>query len=464
MGEVLDKVAEFKKELDKISPTFCVAKWKQVTMHLESGLTHSCHHPRAHTVPLEELEHNVSALHNTDFKKKMRASMLRGEIVPECDYCNTIEERSEERAKEGVFSDRVLKSSEKWAKKYIPEITQNSPEYDPFPSYFEVSFSSACNCSCIYCSPTFSTGWTKHIEEFGPYNVSVNTRSLTDFPPPEYMGKAHNPYLDAFWEWWPELYEKLDFFRITGGEPLLSKDTFKILDYIIENPRKGDLTLDINSNLCINDKIFNKFIDKVKRVSETQKMGIYTSGEAKGARANYIRPGMEYNQWMDNCDKYLTEVPNGRLTFMCTYNVLSITSFTEFLKDVIALKRKHPMRVTIDVPFLMNPPYLQALIITKNYLNYIENTVTYMYQNLDIANWKPLCGNAFWDFEISKMRRIYDMVRFKPEDPVDKKFFRARKDFYKFITQHDERYKTNFLETFPEYEDFFNYTKEMDEV
>ena len=30
------------------------------------------------------------------------------------------------------------------------------------------------------------------------------------------------------------LYRDLHTFRITGGEPLLSKDTFKVLDYIIE--------------------------------------------------------------------------------------------------------------------------------------------------------------------------------------------------------------------------------------
>ena len=32
-----------------------------------------------------------------------------------------------------------------------------------------------------------------------------------------------NPYTDAFWKWWPELYRDLHTFRITGGEPLLQK-------------------------------------------------------------------------------------------------------------------------------------------------------------------------------------------------------------------------------------------------
>ena len=35
------------------------------------------------------------------------------------------------------------------------------------------------------------------------------------------------------------------------GEPLLSKDTFKVLDYIIENPKINPmLEMSVNSNLC----------------------------------------------------------------------------------------------------------------------------------------------------------------------------------------------------------------------
>ena len=31
--------------LDKTGKGFCLAKWNQVTMHLGTGMTHSCHHP-----------------------------------------------------------------------------------------------------------------------------------------------------------------------------------------------------------------------------------------------------------------------------------------------------------------------------------------------------------------------------------------------------------------------------------
>lgn len=452
------ELQEIKEQLDEISPTFCVAKWKQVTMHLESGLTHSCHHPKAHKVDLNELKYNHTALHNTAYKKKMRKLMLEGESVRECEYCNRVERGSSGKGKGGSYSDRIYKSKDSWAWKYIPEILETPWDANVFPSYFEVSFSSACNCSCMYCSPTFSSSWSKHIEEFGQYKTSRSTRSFYDAPAPEYLGKTDNPYLKAFWKWWPELYKNLEIFRVTGGEPLLSKDTFKILDYLIENPRP-ELQFDVNSNLCINHSIFSKFLDKFKQIANTnEKISIYTSCEAYGEKANYIRHGFDYDYWLSNCRMMLQEIDTLKLSVMCTYNILSITSFTEFLKDILELKREFPLRVTIDIPYLMNPAYFQPDIITKDFMRYIQDSVTYMYCNPDIPQWPPLSGTAFWDFEITKMRRVFNLVNGKPENSgvIDN-----RKDFIIFIDEYDKRYGTDFLKTFPEYREFYFHCKEL---
>ena len=36
-----------------------------------------------------------------------------------------------------------------------------------------------------------------------------------------------------------------------------------------------------------------------------------------------------------------------------------------------------------------------------------------------------------------------------------------RQDFYRFFNEHDKRRGTNFVETFPEMEDFYNQCKEL---
>jgi len=99
-----------KEKLDSVGCGFCLAKWTQVTMHLDKGMTHSCHHPAPHKVPLRELEENPSALHNSRFKKRKRKEMLEGKRPKECNFCWNIEDSS------NSFSDRVFKSSEPWSR------------------------------------------------------------------------------------------------------------------------------------------------------------------------------------------------------------------------------------------------------------------------------------------------------------------------------------------------------------
>ena len=67
MGCELDNklYVDMKKYLDKVGCGFCLAKWTQVTMHLQIGHTHSCHHPKTHKIPLTELKRNPSALQYT---------------------------------------------------------------------------------------------------------------------------------------------------------------------------------------------------------------------------------------------------------------------------------------------------------------------------------------------------------------------------------------------------------------
>ena len=104
MSQIEEEKKSFRDRLNQVSPSFCLAKWLQVTMHLHSGHNHSCHHPATHKTPLEELKFNPSALHNTCFKKDQRLKMKSGARPAECQYCWNIEDLGQ-----NYFSDRTLK-------------------------------------------------------------------------------------------------------------------------------------------------------------------------------------------------------------------------------------------------------------------------------------------------------------------------------------------------------------------
>jgi len=103
-----------KEKLDNVSPAFCLAKWYQVTLHLQNGHNHSCHHPNTHQTPLTELQKNPDSLHNTLFKKQIRQLMLEGVRPKECEYCWKIEDTPGEH-----YSDRTIKSNDDWAKPFF---------------------------------------------------------------------------------------------------------------------------------------------------------------------------------------------------------------------------------------------------------------------------------------------------------------------------------------------------------
>lgn len=454
MDEFQD-VKKFSNELDAISPSMCFAKWKQVTLHLQTGHNHSCHHPKTHKTPIEELTKDPSALHNTEFKKSQRALMLKGQRPAECDYCWRVEDSSPNKQ---VLSDRYTKSFEPWAQDYRDEITKTGTG-NINPSYLEVSFSNVCNFKCSYCAPEISSKWMEEIKQHGAYPTSTRFNNLENVEKQNKMPIPHkdpNPYVDAFWEWWPELYKDLRVFRITGGEPLMTKNTFKVLDYVIENPNP-EIKININSNLCVPDDILNKFIEKVKRIQGEElvkEFQVYTSCEAKGSKAEYIRHGLDYNQWLDNCRRILSEIPKSKLTNMATYNALSVTSFQEFMQDWLQLRKEFmsgPERrnpVSLDVAYLRWPWHQNIHILPKPYRQMIESQVTWMYQNKEVGDWPPLCGNGWYDHEINRMKRIYFVAKQGPDQSFNIK--QSQQDFVKFVDEHDRRRGTNFLHTFPE--------------
>jgi organic radical activating enzyme len=458
---------EWKKQtLDKISPSFCAAKWKQVTIHLQNGHTHSCHHPRTHKVPIGEVIRNPGALHNTSYKKQQRKMMLEGERPPECGYCWKVEDDSDS------LSDRVFKSNDSWAKPHIKNIVNKPWDDNVVPSYVEVSFGNVCNFKCSYCAPHISSKWMEEINQFGAYPTSTSFNNLEWIKHQDMMpipNNQPNPYVDAFWKWWPTVHNEVEHFRITGGEPLLNKNTFKLLDYIIENPNPN-LDFSINSNMCPPDDLMEKFIEKVKIIvfeKKVKRFQIFTSAEAHGAQAEYIRFGMDYNLWLSNIERMLTEIPGLSFTVMSTYNALSITSYIKFLEDIVRLKKQyyrpeyHFSPVLLDIPYLRFPNHQSIFILTEEFVKNVHDQVTFMYSHLENRNWEGSAMKGFHEHEAERLKRIYEMVLTHPKSLDEAQNADNRRDFYLFIDEHDRRRGTNFLEIFPEMAEFYNSCKEI---
>jgi organic radical activating enzyme len=445
------------KITDKISPTFCLAKWYHANIYLHTGQTHSCYHPRPHDINLDEIKADPSALHNTLTKKKERALMLAGEKPDGCTYCWNIESLSPNH-----ISDRHIRNQSIFLQKRIDTVKSNPWDFNINPEYIEIAFSNECNFKCGYCHPMSSTSFQTEIKMFGPYNTVKNHRLDIDwFKPYE---EDNNPYIKAWWLWWPEMSKTLNILRITGGEPLTHKSTWKLFDILDKDPRPH-LELNLNSNLGVKNKLVEKLADNINYLVENKKIKqfkLFSSMDTWGSRAEYIRTGLDINVWEKNLDTYITKTKSP-ITFMCTFNILSVTSFKLFLEKVLEWRAKYEYlfaddktserRLRFDTPYLKEPLQYDMQILPKEkFLPYFDDILKYIENNTNESD-----PTKFSELEYEKFRRVRDY--FATVNYSDDLLKEGRADFFNWFTEYDRRRKTNFLQTFPEMEEFWSSCK-----
>lgn len=438
----VQELQDTKNILNRVSPTFCIAKWKQVTLHLHNGQTHSCHHPVPHLIPLDELIKNPSALHNTQHKIEAREEMLAGIQTEECNYCWTVENGTE-----NSFSDRVMKSNEAWARPFLKQIMNEPDEMKTVPSYLEISFSNKCNFKCSYCNPGSSSKWLDEISTHGSYDLSNGKYNDLSFFQP-ILEEENNPYITAFWEWFPTIYKNLKVLRITGGEPLLSKNTKRLIEFVKNNP-SPHLEFSVNTNLGVPKNILEDFVQQLQELENNNSVKssiVFTSVDGWGKQAEYIRFGMKFSHFWNNLNLILNSTKKTSVTVMCTLNIMSLPSLKELLENILILKRKttyrNSARLHIDVSYVRYPQFMTIRILNRKLRDQLEECVRFM-KNNEIKNHVP----GFHPQETEKLERIFELTKQKLPSNEKKVLL---KSFFQFVEEHDRRRKTNFSHTFPE--------------
>ena len=437
--------------MNEISPTFCMAKWHHTTIYLQTGETHSCYHPRPHKIPLNEIAIDPSALHNTDQKKMERLEMLNGGKPSGCQYCWNIEALGED-----YVSDRKERNSTIHTPERFEQIKTGPWDQNINPEYIEISFGNECNFKCGYCHPKHSSAYHKEIRDHGPYTMVKNHRNDIDWF--NVYEEETNPYVEAWWRWWPEVSKTLHILRITGGEPLLQKSTWRLLEDLDKNPLPN-LELNINSNFGVKPILIERLVEKANTLVTGKKIKnfkIFTSMDTWGSPAEYIRTGLDLTTWENNFTTYMskTHLP---LTFMITFNILTVTNFQNLLEKILEWRTRFQFhmddeskhRVRFDTPYLKEPLQYDMNILPK------EEFMQYMYSHLKFINDNvdDDAAGKFTTLEYEKFRRVVDYM--ETTHYPEEKLKEGRKDFYNWFTEYDRRRDTNFVATFPALANFY---------
>jgi hypothetical protein len=449
-----NRIFEIKKVTDTISNTFCLAKWHHTTIYLQTGETHSCYHPRPHKIPLDLVANNPSVLHNTPEKKLQRREMLDGGKPSGCNYCWNIEAMGDD-----YISDRLERNSGIFTEDRFNEIKNSDWDFDINPEYIEISFGNECNFKCGYCHPKHSSSYHKEIRDFGPYTTVKNHRNdINWFTTYE---EETNPYVEAWWRWWPEVSKTLNILRITGGEPLLQKSTWRLLEDLDKNPLPN-LELNMNSNLGVKPILVERLTQRVTRLLEEGKIKsfkLFTSLDTWGERAEYLRTGLDLELWQQNFETFLSKT-NLPITFMITFNILTVTSFTSLLEKLLEWRAKYNWalepgkqlrhRIRFDTPHLKEPLQYDMNILPKDeFMPYMYSTLEYLKNNVDDTS-----VEKFSDMEYEKFRRVVNYM--ETTHYSDQKIHEGRRDFFQWFTEYDHRRNVDFASTFPEMVNFYN--------
>ena len=416
--------------IDIKSASFCGAKWYNATIWLGSGQTTSCHHPPAHAIDVGEIKLNPSAIHNTVQKKDDRAMMQQGHRPLGCEYCWKIEDMGRD-----AISDRVYKTIIH-DDKDLEDAYQTPPDQDVNLRTLEIAFDRTCQFACSYCNPAFSSTWVKDIRVNGAYNELVsdgrNHFTHTHDSAQLYKFGETNPYVEAFFKWWEsDLHSTLKELRITGGEPLMSGHTWKLIEWFKQNQGKSKTKLAINSNLGFSKEKLTEFIAAIQPLPHVE---LYTSNEATYRQAEYIRDGLDYQEWSNNLIVLAESNAVKAIHVMCTVNALCLDSLPEFLDHIVELKKIYGRDFpSFTLNILRFPSFQSPLVLPDDLREEYKN---------NLAQWliKHKGSSYLHEHEINHVLRLIDYLDVvKTPHSGEFDLPKLHNDFKQFYTQYDQR-------------------------
>jgi organic radical activating enzyme len=372
--------------------------------------------------------------------------MLAGERPAGCEYCWKIEDMDT-----NAVSDRVYKSKI-YPIEALHEAAKTPIQNDVNLRTLEISFDRTCQFACSYCNPAFSSTWVNDIRKHGPYVGLVsdgrNHFTHTHDSSQLYKFGETNPYVEAFFDWWErDLHHTLQELRITGGEPLMSGYTWKLIEWFKQNQGRSTTRLAINSNLGIELPKMMEFGAAIRTLPDVE---LYTSMEATWKQAEYIRDGLDFNQWFGNMLYLLEGDFVNKIHVMGTINALCLTTLVDNLNMLLSLKQKYGSnRINFTLNILRFPSFQSALVLPDALRNrYRLQLQAWLFHNQS--------NPCLQEHEINHVQRLIDYLDIV-KTPHSESFELPKllNDFKKFYTQYDQRRGKNFDRCFPELSEWY---------
>ena len=331
---------------------YCSLKFTDLFIQVSSRLLYNCCKAWPERVDLTWLEQNPGKLFHTSTMVQDRKDMLDGKKPKSCEYgCYRYEDQ-------GLISSRV-----QWnTKKYL-----DNP-HNPLIN-LQISLSNDCNLTCAYCSPEWSTSWSRDIKNNGKY-IDIEDYQNNLLPQNNWVDlwqkiKQKNRSTDSrFFKLLLkeiELAKNIEGISLLGGEPLLNNGLLNLLK-IVEGKK-----IKIVTGLGVSMSRLKKVLDE----SKDKYISFSVSAESTDKNYEFIRYGVS---WSDCLKKIKMIEKNGnKVHFSSTVNNLSIFGVKSFY-DMFNKTNE------INLNPLTNRPFLQMNVLDdqskKNFIDSIEKDIS----------------------------------------------------------------------------------------
>jgi hypothetical protein len=167
------------------------------------------------------------------------------------------------------------------------------------------------------------------------------------------------PDMNLFWEWFTDIATSLESIRVSGGEPLMHEEVFRVFEMMTEmNP---EIECVIHSNLCQKPVVMDRFFDKIKGLKNLR-MNI--SNESAGETAEFIREGMVYSEWLDNIER-LGNSTVREFSISTTVSAIALQSLDQMYHDIINIRKRTKVQPYISINMVDKPEFQGFACLTR---------------------------------------------------------------------------------------------------
>lgn len=313
-----------------------------ISLSIEAGLQRRlcCHDTTQETESLKLLDLN-NGVATTPLNQKIIKSLKDNVVPTNCTFCFNLEEQ-------GAFSPRqeYLETFDR-----INENTKTNQIH-----YLDLTIDNNCNLKCSSCRPAYSS---QLINEFQELNIPFNQKLIE---------KIQNIKHTDYEEFLPHLAHNA-MITLTGGEPLISKNTEVLLSFLENNFNVSQMKLRIFTNVTVLPEWFCSIIKSFQRVE------LILSLDASSKLAEYIRYPSSWIKITKNINKLinLKNHSNGKLSLsihsvLGAYNINGISSL---IKDLLIFQNEFPIipRLTL----LSHPSIISTSVLPHKTIESISS-------------------------------------------------------------------------------------------